>query len=188
MRYLVRTAQYGLRYHGSSEAVYGYSDADFAGDISTRRSTAVVIMCSGAAITAASATEAECMAANAATRDMLWLRNLLYDLGMQPGSMQISSDSQGALGLMRNPVLSQQSKHINVLYHFVRDRIALGQVQFQLRQQQGHAGGPADQGARTQACRALLATLCTLQRTAGVNRCWTVVTGAARYLVESAKR
>lgn len=140
LRYLVRTAQYGLRYHGSSEVVYGFCDADFAGDISTRRSTtAFVIMCNGAAIswqsrlqptTAASTTEAEYMAANAATREMLWLRNLLYDLGMQPGSMQISSDSQGALGLMRNPVLSQQSKHIDVLYHFVRDRIALGQVHF----------------------------------------------------------
>jgi len=39
VRYLVRTADYGLTFGGSSETLVGYCDADYAGDLDSRRST-----------------------------------------------------------------------------------------------------------------------------------------------------
>jgi hypothetical protein len=39
VRYLVRTADYGLTFGGSSETLVGYYDADYAGDLDSRRST-----------------------------------------------------------------------------------------------------------------------------------------------------
>jgi hypothetical protein len=39
VRYLVRTANYGLTFGGSSETLVGYCDVDYARDLDSRRST-----------------------------------------------------------------------------------------------------------------------------------------------------
>ncbi len=39
MHYLVKIADYGLTFGGSSETLVGYCDADYAGDLDSRRST-----------------------------------------------------------------------------------------------------------------------------------------------------
>jgi hypothetical protein len=75
---------------------------------------------------ALSAAEAKYMAA-AAAREALWMRKVLRDLGAE-GVPRIQSDSQSAMALVRNPVVSQRSKHIDVLHHFVRERSDLGEV------------------------------------------------------------
>lgn len=143
MRYLFGTPDYGICFGGGGgmEQLTGYCDADFAGDIDTRRSTtAYVFTYNGAAISwssrlpqtvAASTTEAEYMAASAATKEALWLRKLLGDLKMLPsGPINIYSDSQSALKLLKNPIISMCSKHIEVVYHFTRDRVQNGDVMF----------------------------------------------------------
>ncbi len=50
VRYLVGTADYGLTFGGSSETLMGYCDADYAGDLDSRRSTTgyVFLMFGGA--------------------------------------------------------------------------------------------------------------------------------------------
>ena len=53
----------------------------------------------------------------------------MVDFGvLGTGRTVLLGDTQGALSLMRNPVHSAQSKHIDVLYHFVRERVALGDL------------------------------------------------------------
>ncbi len=44
--------------------------------------------------------------------------------------MSILADNQGALKLMANPMTSPLSKHIDVLHHFVCERVLLGHVTF----------------------------------------------------------
>ena len=68
--------------------------------------------------------------ASAATKKALWLRKLLADLDVPVATVPISCDSNGALALLHNPVISERSKHIDVHHHFVRERVALGQVGF----------------------------------------------------------
>ena len=93
VRYLSSTSSKGIIFscnNGMCE-LSGYCDADFAGDIDTRRSTTgYVFKLAGGAISwssrlqpivAASTTEAEYMAASNATKEGLWLRKLLTDLG-----------------------------------------------------------------------------------------------------------
>ena len=140
LRYLAGTANYGITFGAGGPGLEAYCDADYAGDIDTRRSTtAYVFILNGGAISwssrlqqtvAASTTEAEYMAAAAAIKEALWLRTLLGNLGQPIQTIPMLADSQGAIKLLKNPVFSMRSKHIDVIYHFARERVARNDVSF----------------------------------------------------------
>jgi hypothetical protein len=44
--------------------------------------------------------------------------------------MLLYSDNQAALTLLKHPVTSLRSKHIDVIYHFARERVARKEVEF----------------------------------------------------------
>jgi hypothetical protein len=69
------------------------------------------------------------MAAAAAIKEALWLRTLFSDLH-EPTSIIIQADNQSAIKLLKNPVFSMRSKHIDVIYHFARERVARKEVTF----------------------------------------------------------
>jgi hypothetical protein len=141
LRYLAGTSDLGIVFKRGEGTLVGYCDADYAGDVDTRRSTTgYVFLFGGGAVSwssklqptvALSTAEAEYMAAASAVREALWLRKLLGDLGYdctQP--VPILCDNQAALKLLVNPIVSARSKHIDVLHHFARERVALREVCF----------------------------------------------------------
>ncbi|PRW61567.1 Retrovirus-related Pol poly from transposon TNT 1-94 isoform B [Chlorella sorokiniana] len=138
LRYIAGTTGFGITYGGNS--LEAFCDADYAGDCDTRRSTTgYVFMLGGGAISwssrlqptvAASTTEAEYMAAAYAIKEGLWLRTLLSDLGMRLDTITINADNQGAIKLLKNPVFSMRSKHIDVIYHFARERVTRKDISF----------------------------------------------------------
>lgn len=140
LRYIAGTKNYGIIFGGNGLNLEAYCDADYAGDIDTRRSTTgYVFTLSGGAISwssrlqptvAASTTEAEYMAAAYAIKEALWLRTLLLELGMEIGTITINADNQSAIKLLKNPVFSMRSKHIDVIYHFARERVTRKDVTF----------------------------------------------------------
>ena len=142
LRYLAGTKDHGVCFGGSQAEfeVVGYCDADYAGDLDTRRSTTgYVFICNGGAISwssrlqqtvAVTTTEAEYMAAAAAVKEALWLKTILADLHMGNNSIAIHADNQGAIKLLKNPITSMRSKHIDVMYHFARERVARKEVAF----------------------------------------------------------
>jgi hypothetical protein len=79
---------------------------------------------------AVSTAEAEYMAAAAATKEALWLGKLMSDLGMPQAAISIFGDNQAALKLLRNPITSLRSKHIDGVHHFARERVLRGEVSF----------------------------------------------------------
>jgi hypothetical protein len=140
LRYVTGTADYGITFGGRSLSLEAYCDADYAGDIDTRRSTTgYVYILGGGAISwssrlqptvAASTTEAEYMAAAYSIKEGLWLRTLLNELGLDLSTITIHADSQSAIKLLKNPVFSMRSKHIDVIYHFARERVARKDICF----------------------------------------------------------
>jgi hypothetical protein len=141
LRYLRGTIHYTLVYrkNGSTELV-GYSDADWGGDISTRRSTGgYVFLLAGAAISwcskrqqtvALSSTESEYMALCAAIQEAIYLKALLTDLKYVPidTSVEMQVDNQSAMRISVNNITSNRTKHIDVRYHFCREKVQGGVV------------------------------------------------------------
>ena len=139
VQYLGTTVDYGITFGGGT-GLLGYCDSDFAGDKDTRRSTTgYVFVFNGGAISwssrlqptvAVSTAEAEYMSAGAAVKEALWLRKLMSDLQIPVSPVNILCDNQAALALLKNPITSARSKHIDVLHHFARERVARKEVEF----------------------------------------------------------
>jgi len=73
---------------------------------------------------AKSTTEAEYVSLALATQEAIWLRSLLSDLGQKVTSpTNIFEDNQGAIQLAKNPKFHNRTKHIDVTYHFIRERV-----------------------------------------------------------------
>jgi transposase InsO family protein len=134
MRYLQGTLEAKLVLGGKSLALVGFCDADWAGDVTDRRSTSgYVFMLGDGAISwnskkqptiALSTTEAEYMAISQSTREALWLRQLLSDVGLeQERSTPLMCDNQGAIALVKNPTHHSRSKHIDIQHHFIREKV-----------------------------------------------------------------
>ena len=142
LRYLAGTRNRGVTYGGASNMnLMGWTDADWAGDVDSARSTAgYVFTLNGGAISwrsakqksvAKSTAEAEYMASSDAAQEATWIRYLLPELGEQlDGPTMIQGDNQGAIVLAKNPVDHRRTRYINVSYHFVRELIANGTLTY----------------------------------------------------------
>lgn len=58
-----------------------------------------------------------------ATRDLIWLRQLLNDLECQcVEATPLMIDNQSAIKLVKNPELHKRTKHIDIHFHFIREK------------------------------------------------------------------
>ena len=79
---------------------------------------------------ALSSTEAEYRGATISTCEAIWLRRLLQDLWVKvPTLILIYCNHIISMHLAKNPVLHARTKHIEVHYHFVRERVLSGEVE-----------------------------------------------------------
>jgi hypothetical protein len=129
-RYLAGTRTRGLQYGGSGKVpseLHGYSDADWGGDLSSRRSTGGYAFALGGSLiswtskrqqtVALSSCEAEYMGLTQSAKEAIWLRRLLLELGQDrhlEEATVIFGDNQGAIALSSNPEFHQRTKHIDI--------------------------------------------------------------------------
>jgi hypothetical protein len=143
LRYLKGTVNYGIFYKkGEAEELLAFTDSDYAGDIEDRKSTSgyVFLMNSGAVawssrkqpLVTLSTTEAEFVAAANCACQTIWMRRILEKIGyQQEGSTVIMSDSSSAIKISKNPVMHGRSKHIDVMFHFLRDLVKDGVIKLE---------------------------------------------------------
>ena len=78
---------------------------------------------------ALSSTEAEYMACTRAAQEVIWLRQLLEQLGFkQTSPTNLLRDNQGAIALAKNPRNHPRTKYIELRYHFIRLAISDGHI------------------------------------------------------------
>jgi hypothetical protein len=141
LRYLRGTSNFGLTLGGKSDCadLIGWTDSDWAANTDTRRSVGgFVFDVAGGSIlwsskkqptVALSTVEAEYMASSNATKECIWLRTLLEDMGfLQTSATILRGDNQGAIALSYNPVSHSRAKHIDICHHFIRGRVASGKI------------------------------------------------------------
>ncbi|GJT16479.1 retrovirus-related pol polyprotein from transposon TNT 1-94 [Tanacetum coccineum] len=76
-----------------------------------------------------SSTEAEYKAIANASAEMIWLKNLLQELGMSTSQTPtLYCDNTGATYLCANPVYHSRMKHVALDYHFVREQVSAGHL------------------------------------------------------------
>ena len=120
----------------------GYTDADWAGDASDRRSTSGFMFSLGIAVVvwsnkkqptmALSSTKVEYRGTTVATYEAIWLRRLLQDLRIEvPTLISIYCDNINSMQLAKNPLFHSRTKHNEVHYHFVREWVLNGEVELQ---------------------------------------------------------
>ncbi|WKA06381.1 hypothetical protein VitviT2T_024283 [Vitis vinifera] len=138
LRYLKGTLFHGLFYSAQSPLVLrAFSDADWAGDPTDRRSTTGYCFLLGSSLiswrskkqtfVARSSTEAEYRALADTTSELLWLRWLLKDLGVSTSSATpLYYDNQSAIHIAHNDVFHERTKHIEIDCHFIRYHLLHG--------------------------------------------------------------
>jgi hypothetical protein len=62
--------------------------------------------------------------------EIIWIQTLLHELGvLSPSAASLWCDNLGATYLSANPVFHARTKHIEVDYHFIRERVARKQLE-----------------------------------------------------------
>ncbi|KAI0524508.1 hypothetical protein KFK09_003879 [Dendrobium nobile] len=134
LRYVNAMFTFGLPISQGTTELQSFSDADWAGDKNTRRSTSGYCTFLGNTLiswsvkkqptVARSSTEAEYRSIAAALTDIIWLRRLLLDFNISLSSpTKLYCDSTSAIALANNPVFHARTKHIEIDHHFIKDHI-----------------------------------------------------------------
>lgn len=135
LRYLKKTKKLCLIFTASGNSeLQAYVDADWASNPIDRKSyTGYFFMLSGGAVSwetkkqctvALSSTEAEYMGISDCCKEAIYLRYLQNEITNKLYTITVYNDNQSALKLSANPVFHKRSKHIDVRYHFCREKIA----------------------------------------------------------------
>ena len=142
LRYLKGTQELSLvlgRQGRGAVDIVGWTDSDWAGDVDSRHSVGgFVFDVTGGCVSwslkkqvsvATSLVEAEYVALANATKEAVWLRTLLKEVGYpQSQATIVHADNQGAIALAQNPTSHSRAKHINIRF---RERIERNEIKLQ---------------------------------------------------------
>ena len=158
LRYVGKTRNLGLHFGPFTESGKPtptvFSDADWAGDKETRRSTGAYVCTISdnkpssphSAISwsskqqstiALSSTEAEYMALTQASKEGIWVRRFMDEISKVSGGdtsnspITIFGDNQGSMALAKNPEFHSRTKHISIQQHFIREKVENEEVRLE---------------------------------------------------------
>nr|GFC04712.1 hypothetical protein [Tanacetum cinerariifolium] len=139
--YLKDTIHMGLWYpNDTGFELTAFSDSDHAGFLDSRKSTSGGIQFLGGDklvswsskkqdCTSMSSTKAEYVSLSACCAQVLWMRTQLTDYGFHFDKIPMYCDSKVAIAISCNPVQHSLTKHIDVRYHFIKEKFEKGIVE-----------------------------------------------------------
>lgn len=130
LRYIPGTTELGLLYcKGGSDTLVAYSNADWGESADRKSMTSYLCKVYGNTVcwatkkqsTMALSTEAEYVALAMMATELLWLKNLLRDLGANcKESIKVFEDNQSTIHLLHRWE-HKRLKHVDIKYNFIRD-------------------------------------------------------------------
>ena len=138
LRYLKMTPGKGLFFGKSNKkSVEIYSDADWAGSITDRRSTTgycsyvwgnlITWRSKKQAVVARSSAEAEYRALAQGICEGIWLFRVLKELRVEIDEpMKMFCDNMAAINIAKNPVHHDRTKHVELDRHFIKEKVEEG--------------------------------------------------------------
>nr|CCA23660.1 putative polyprotein [Albugo laibachii Nc14] len=145
LTYLKTTSELGLIFNGSNGnmVIEAYSDSDWRGSRDDRRSTSgIMVMVNGTPVVhksrlqksvALSSAEAEYMAMSMCVQEIMWVKQLLREMGHPFGRpIQLFVDNQSAIAIATNDGYQSRAKHIDIRHHFIREHVKFGNIKIGL--------------------------------------------------------
>ncbi len=146
MRYLQKTKKMKIVYKRNEEKedeVIGFSDASYGEDRKDRKSTSGYLFIKAQApiswkskkqqIVSLSSMEAEYIALTSATKEALWISKLEKEIERKKDNekkaIKIFEDNQSAIKTASDEIHNERSKHIDIRYHFIRERIRRKEIE-----------------------------------------------------------
>jgi len=143
LRYIKGTMEFGFLFPDGSRSevneIIGYSDSDWYGDLTDRRSTSGYVFkfndpsiswCTKKQqVTALSSCEAKYIAGTFAICQALCLDSVIKELKcevVKPLTLRI--DNKSPVSLVKNPISHGRSKHIESRFHFIREQVTNGMI------------------------------------------------------------
>lgn len=139
LRYIKGSLHQGLQFVHGPLHVTAFTDVDWSGDHLDRRSTTRFCVFLGPNLiswsakkqptVAWSSTEAEYKALANTAADISWIQQLLLDLSVSLTLPHVVwCDNLSAMALASNPIFHARTKHVEVDYHFVREKVITKQI------------------------------------------------------------
>lgn len=123
---------------GEDIPLVGFTDADWGGDQHDRKSTSgYIMMVYGCTVSwsstkqqcvSLSSTEAEYIALAKGISEGCWIKNLMCEINLKCNKIEFFEDNQSAIHISKNPEQHKRMKHVDLKYHFVRDKVEQGIV------------------------------------------------------------
>ncbi|KAJ0675133.1 putative RNA-directed DNA polymerase [Helianthus annuus] len=140
LKYLKMSPGKGILFRRENDLVLkGFVDSDWAKCLATRKSVTGYGIFLGSSliswkskkqsVVARSTAEAEYRAMCSASCEVIWVLNVLKELGVDCKlPVQLFCDSQSAISIAFNPVFHERTKHFEIDLHFLREKIANGVI------------------------------------------------------------
>ena len=135
LRYLRGTSKTCLCFGIDKPMLIGCTNANMARDVDSKKFiSGYLITFSRGAVSwqsrlqkcfALSTTEAEYIAITEASKELLWMKKFLQELGLQQERYLLYCDSQSAIHLSKNPTFHSKSKYIDVRYYWIHDALEM---------------------------------------------------------------
>jgi len=114
----------------------GYSNSDFAGCKLDKKSTSGICLLVGASLISwnnkkqayvtFSIAEAEYITAGSCFAQISWLKQQLSDFSLKVTKVPLFCYNTSSINLTKNPVHHSRTKHIDIIYHFIREQVSNG--------------------------------------------------------------
>ena len=138
LMYVISTKNLGILYPGKRGAsgidLEAFADSDWGGELAEGRSTSGMAMylngclvdwsCKLQRRSALSSAEAEYVSASVASQSVMYVTNLLHEIGLPvQRTPSLRVDNQACIKIAKNPVYHGRVKQMTIRYHFIRQLV-----------------------------------------------------------------